>query len=153
MGYDSNDFDDGSIERCPCCGGQADVECWKLPIINSPTYYYVKCGSCGLMTRPYGKSTAAAITDWNRRTAWEDYAGNPDYDPRKEDHRGGLQPESIIRNLRVCGGRQSCRGCSLYVIKFERDACRDRLDLAAADTIEHLLERERKRKHDSERSL
>lgn len=153
MGYDSNDFDDGSIERCPCCGGQADVECWTLPIINSPTYYYVKCGSCGLMTRPYGESTAAAITDWNRRPAWEDYAGNPDYDPRREDHRGGLQPESIIRNLRVCGGRQSCKGCSLHAIKFERDACRDRLDLAAADTIEHLLERERRRKHDSERSL
>lgn len=61
--------------------------------------------------------------------------------------------ESIIRNLRVCGGRQSCRGCSLHAIKFERDACRDRLDLAAADTIEHLLKRERRRKHDSERSL
>ena len=143
MGYDSNDFDDGSIERCPCCGGQADVECWTLPIINSPTYYYVKCGSCGLMTRPYGESTAAAITDWNRRTAWEDYAGNPDYDPRREDHRGGLQPSSIIRNLRECGDGD-CRGCSLIILRYA--GCQNRLMLAAADTIEHLMERERRRK-------
>lgn len=150
MGYDSNDFDDGSIERCPCCGGEAVVGCWSPPIANRlSTYYYVKCGSCGLMTYPYIGSAAEAVALWNTRLIGEkpqEYLGNPDYDPRREDHRGGLQPASIIRNLRVCGGRESCRGCSLHVIKFERDACRDRLDLAAADTIEHLLERERRRK-------
>lgn len=150
MGYDSNDFDDGSNERCPCCGGEAVVGCWSPPIANRlSTYYYVKCGSCGLMTYPYIGSAAEAVVLWNTRLIGEkpeEYLGNPDYDPRREDHRGGLQPASIIRNLRVCGGRESCRGCSLHVIKFERDACRDRLDLAAADTIEHLLERERRRK-------
>lgn len=150
MGYDSNDFDDGSIVRCPCCGGEAVVGCWSPPIANRlSTYYYVKCGSCGLMTYPYIGSAAEAVVLWNTRLIGEkpeEYLGNPDYDPRREDHRGGLQPASIIRNLRVCGGRKSCQGCSLHVIKFERDACRDRLDLAAADTIEHLLERERRRK-------
>jgi len=149
MGYDSNDFDDGSIERCPCCGGEAVVGCWSPPIANRLSiYYYVKCSSCGLMTYPYIGSAAEAVVLWNTRLIGEkpeEYLGNPDYDPRREDHRGGLQPASIIRNLRVCGGRESCRGCSLHVIKFERDACRDRLDLAAADTIEHLLERERRR--------
>lgn len=150
MGYDSNDFDDGSIERCPCCGGEADVGCWSLPIINSSTYYYVRCGSCGLMTRPYGESATDAITDWNRRTAWDDYSGNPDYDPRREDHRGGLQPASILRNVRECA-EGNCDKCSLHVL-FRRNSstpkpfCRYRLMLAAADTIEHLLERERRRK-------
>lgn len=147
MGYDSNDFDDGSIERCPYCGGSGSVRAYAPPFLRE-VYYYVVCEDCGAMTSPTAKIPAEAIETWNRRTAWDNYAGNPDYDPRREDHRGGLQPESIIRNLRVCGGRQSCKGCSLHVIKFERDACRDRLDLAAADTIEHLLERERRRRNE-----
>lgn len=69
MGYDSNDYDDGSIERCPCCGGEAEVGCWSLPLTHSETMtnYYVRCEQCGLMTQPYGKSVAAAIADWNRR--------------------------------------------------------------------------------------
>lgn len=162
MGYDSNDFDDGSIERCPCCGGEAVVGCWSPPIANRLSiYYYVKCSSCGLMTYPYIGSAAEAIVLWNTRLIGEkpeEYLGNPDYDPRREDHRGGLQPASIIRNVRGCA-EGNCDKCSLSVIfgknsNTPKPLCQYRMMLAAADTIEHLLERERRRKqNDAERSL
>lgn len=142
MGYDSNDFDDGSIERCPHCNGSGNVRAYDPPFTTG-TYYYVVCEDCGAMTSPTAKTPAEAVVKWNRRTAWEDYAGNPDYDPRREDHRGGLQPSSIIRNLRECGDGD-CRGCSLIILRYS--GCQNRLMLAAADTIEHLMERERRRK-------
>lgn len=142
MGYDSNDFDDGSIERCPHCNGSGNVRAYDPPF-TTDTYYYVVCEDCGAMTSPTAKTAAEAVKKWNRRTAWEDYAGNPDYDPRREDHRGGLQPSSIIRNLRECGDGD-CRGCSLIILRYA--GCQNRLMLAAADTIEHLMERERRRK-------
>lgn len=142
MGYDSNDFDDGSIERCPHCNGSGNVRAYDPPFTTG-TYYYVVCEDCGAMTSPTAKTPAEAVVKWNRRTAWEDYAGNPDYDPRREDHRGGLQPSSIIRNLRECGDGD-CRGCSLIILRYA--GCQNRLMLAAADTIEHLMERERRRK-------
>lgn len=142
MGYDSNDFDDGSIERCPHCNGSGNVRAYDPPFTTG-TYYYVVCEDCGAMTSPTSKTPAEAVVKWNRRTAWDDYAGNPDYDPRREDHRGGLQPSSIIRNLRECGDGD-CRGCSLIILRYA--GCQNRLMLAAADTIEHLMERERRRK-------
>lgn len=142
MGYDSNDFDDGSIERCPHCNGSGNVRAYDPPFTTG-TYYYVVCEDCGAMTSPTAKTPAEAVVKWNRRTGWDDYAGNPDYDPRKEDHRGGLQPSSIIRNLRECGDGD-CRGCSLIILRYA--GCQNRLMLAAADTIEHLMERERRRK-------
>ena len=142
MGYDSNDFDDGSIERCPHCNGSGNVRAYDPPF-TTDTYYYVVCEDCGAMTSPTAKTAAEAVKKWNRRTGWDDYAGNPDYDPRKEDHRGGLQPSSIIRNLRECGDGD-CRGCSLIILRYA--GCQNRLMLAAADTIEHLMERERRRK-------
>lgn len=148
MGYDSNDFDDGSIERCPYCGGSGSVRAYSPPFLRE-VYYYVVCEDCGAMTSPTAKIPAEAIEMWNRRTAWDDYAGNPNYDPRKEDHRGGLQPSSIIRNLRECGDGD-CRGCSLRYTRLMAPSpteaiCARGLMLAAADTIEHLLERERRR--------
>ena len=75
MGYDSNDYDDGSIERCPCCGAKADVRCWSAPFTMSTpiTNYYVRCEKCGLMTHPYGKSVAGAIADWNHRVERNKY--------------------------------------------------------------------------------
>lgn len=142
MGYDSNDFDDGSIERCPHCNGIGNVRAYDPPFTTG-TYYYVVCEDCGAMTSPTAKTPAEAVVKWNRRTGWDDYAGNPDYDPRREDHRGGLQPSSIIRNLRECGDGD-CRGCSLIILRYA--GCQNRLMLAAADTIEHLMERERRRK-------
>ena len=142
MGYDSNDFDDGSIERCPHCNGSGNVRAYDPPF-TTDAYYYVACEDCGAMTSPTAKTPAEAIVKWNRRTGWDDYAGNPDYDPRREDHRGGLQPSSIIRNLRECGDGD-CRGCSLIILRYA--GCQNRLMLAAADTIEHLMERERRRK-------
>ncbi|MBQ3097952.1 MAG: Lar family restriction alleviation protein [Kiritimatiellae bacterium] len=142
MGYDSNDFDDGSIERCPHCNGSGNVRAYDPPFTTG-TYYYVVCEDCGAMTSPTAKTPAEAVVKWNRRTGWDDYAGNPDYDPRREDHRGGLQPSSIIRNLRECGDGD-CRGCSLIILRYA--GCQNRLMLAAADTIEHLMERERRRK-------
>lgn len=142
MGYDSNDFDDGSIERCPYCNGSGNVRAYDPPF-TTDTYYYVVCEDCGAMTSPTAKTPAEAVVKWNRRTGWDDYAGNPDYDPRREDHRGGLQPSSIIRNLRECGDGD-CRGCSLIILRYA--GCQNRLMLAAADTIEHLMERERRRK-------
>lgn len=141
MGYDSNDFDDGSIERCPHCNGSGNVRAYDPPFTTG-TYYYVVCEDCGAMTSPTAKTPAEAVVKWNRRTGWDDYAGNPDYDPRREDHRGGLQPSSIIRNLRECGDGD-CRGCSLIILRYA--GCQNRLMLAAADTIEHLMERERRR--------
>ena len=140
MGYDSNDFDDGSIERCPHCNGSGNVRAYDPPFTTG-TYYYVVCEDCGAMTSPTAKTPAEAVVKWNRRTGWDDYAGNPDYDPRREDHRGGLQPSSIIRNLRECGDGD-CRGCSLIILRYA--GCQNRLMLAAADTIEHLMERERR---------
>ena len=142
MGYDSNDFDDGSIERCPHCNGSGNVRAYDPPFTTG-TYYYVVCEDCGAMTSPTAKTPAEAVVKWNRRTGWDDYSGNPDYDPRREDHRGGLQPSSIIRTLRECGGGD-CRGCSLIILRYS--GCQNRLMLAAADTIEHLMEREKRRR-------
>ncbi len=148
MGYDSTDFDDGSIERCPHCNGSGNVRAYDPPFTKG-TYYYVVCEDCGAMTSPTAKTPVEAVERWNRRTAWDDYSGNSDYDPRREDHRGGLQPASIIRNARGCA-EGNCDMCSLHVL-FGRNSstpkpfCRYRLMLAAADTIEHLLERERRR--------
>lgn len=65
--YDSNDRDDGEIESCPCCGGNAFAGCWTPPFRLKPTYYYVVCEDCHLMTQPYGESVKQAIADWNRR--------------------------------------------------------------------------------------
>ena len=149
MGYDSNDFDDGSIKRCPYCGGSGDVKAYN-PTFTRDLYYYVMCEDCGAMTSPTAKSAEEAVKKWNRRTAWDDYSGNPDYDPRREDHRGGLQPASIIHNVRGCADG-NCDQCSLSVIfgkniNTPKPLCQHRMMLAAADTIEHLLERERRRK-------
>ena len=65
--YDSNDRDDGTIERCPRCGGEATVQCWFTPFSGMVTYYFVACDDCGLMTRPNARTVKAAIKDWNRR--------------------------------------------------------------------------------------
>lgn len=146
--YDSNDRDDGSIERCPYCGGSGDVRAYN-PTFTRDLYYYVVCEDCGAMTSPTAETAEEAVKRWNRRTAWDDYSGNPDYDPRREDHRGGLQPASIIRNVRGCA-EGNCDKCSLHVIfgknsNTPKPLCQYRMMLAAADTIEHLLERERRR--------
>lgn len=148
MGYDSNDFDDGSIERCPHCGGSGNVMAYG-PSFTKDVYFYVVCEDCGAMSSPTAKTSEEAVEKWNRRTAWDDYPGNPDYDPRKEDHRGGLQPASIIRHIRFCA-EGNCDECSLNLLLGKDSStpipfCRHRLMLAAADTIEHLLERERRR--------
>ena len=132
MGYDSNDFDDGSIERCPHCNGSGNVRAYD-PSFVPEIYYYVVCEDCGAMTSPTAKTPAEAVV-------------------RREDHRGGLQPASIIRNVRGCA-EGNCDICSLHVL-FGRNSstpkpfCRYRLMLAAADTIEHLLERERRRRNE-----
>lgn len=156
------------LNRCQCgrdpllkwqAGGFGRVPSWRIDcvcgatiseIVARQTYYCVVCEECGAMTSPTAKTPAEAIVKWNRRTGWDDYSGNPDYDPRREDHRGGLQPESIIRNVRGCA-EGNCDKCSLSVI-FGRNSntpkplCQYRMMLAAADTIEHLMERERRRK-------
>ena len=64
--YDSNDIDDGSIDSCPFCGGEAIVDC-QSPFLRHNTYYFVRCMDCGAMTWPYAESPAKALEAWNRR--------------------------------------------------------------------------------------
>lgn len=64
--YDSNDRDDGSIDACPFCWGEAEVQAFT-PFLRSDTYYFVKCSVCGAMSYLYCKSPAEALARWNRR--------------------------------------------------------------------------------------
>lgn len=64
--YDSNDRDDGSIERCPFCGGEGIVDCHS-PLMRRSVYYFVRCDNCGALTWPWAETPAKAIEMWNRR--------------------------------------------------------------------------------------
>lgn len=64
--YDSNDRDDGTFERCPFCGGEADLRIYDPPFLLQRRYYVV-CTSCGAMTYPGNLEKERAIALWNRR--------------------------------------------------------------------------------------
>lgn len=75
MGYDSNDRNDGTFEKCPYCGGEANLKIYEPPFTKS-RYYYVQCDRCGAMTSPVLisqdieaalKQLQEAIDKWNRR--------------------------------------------------------------------------------------
>lgn len=48
-------------KRCPCCGGIAEMH---YTFIRS--YYYIKCCTCGLRTKPYREMYMAEYA-WDRR--------------------------------------------------------------------------------------
>lgn len=64
--YDSNDRDDGTIDRCPFCKGEGIVDC-QSPILRHSVYYFVRCTDCGAMTWLYCKTPQEALKRWNRR--------------------------------------------------------------------------------------
>ena len=64
--YDSNDRDDGTLERCPFCDGEADLRIYEPPF--SRRMYYVSCQSCGAMTKP-APHQEIAFALWKKRTS------------------------------------------------------------------------------------
>lgn len=66
MGYDSNDRDDGTFERCPFCGGEADLRIYAVPF-SQLHYLYTRCLKCGAMTSPNALTAIEAISKWNMR--------------------------------------------------------------------------------------
>lgn len=69
--YDSNDRDDGTFDRCPFCGGEADARPYVPPFCEYAVFYYVQCEDCGAMTKPC-LSVPKAIKLWNKRICKEE---------------------------------------------------------------------------------
>lgn len=90
MGYDSNDFDDGSIERCPHCGGSGDVK---------PESREKTCKNCG----------QPAVKEWCE--GWPDEVCEHWTPQKPKTHRDMLRSKSdeeLAAWFRVIA---DCEGC------------------------------------------
>ena len=55
-----------NLERCPFCGGEAQLDTWS-PMLRSSVFYVVTCTDCGATTWPYVADAGGAVNLWNRR--------------------------------------------------------------------------------------